>query len=132
MRPSGSSYDNGAVSQAGVRDISLNTFNNQNTTAQAHANGNSSNIYACNTSRQDKSPFSGHVDDNHVMMTTEVVVQSEESKQDEKGVESQASLEDHVEASRSGRSTIAGGRASRQKGAYSPNSSEVEFAGAGF
>jgi hypothetical protein len=132
LSPSGSSHDNGASTQPGERDISLNTFNNRNTNTQAHANGNSSNIYASNTSREVKSPFPGRVDDNHVMMTTEIVIQSEESKQDDKEAEGQATFEDLVETSKGGKNTTASGRASRQKAAYSTNSSEVEFAGAGF
>jgi hypothetical protein len=122
VRPSGSSYDNGVNSQPGVRDISLSTFQHQNAISQAQVNGNLSTIYA---NRQAKSPFSGDLDDNHVMMTTEIVVLSEESKQEKKEVEDKASLGDLVE-------TSGGGRASRQKAAYSPNSSEIEFAGAGF
>jgi hypothetical protein len=122
VRPSGSSYDNGVNSQPGARDISLNTFQHQNAISQAQVNGNLSTIYA---NRQAKSPFSRDVDDNHVMMTTEVVVLSEESKQDKKGAEDKASLGDLVE-------TSGDGRASRQKVAYSANSSEIEFAGAGF
>jgi hypothetical protein len=129
VQPSSSSYDNGANSQHGARDISLNTFQHQNVLSQTHANGNSSTIYA---NRQPKSPFPGDLKDNHVMMTTEVVVLSEESKQDKKGVEDQASLGDIVETSGAGRSVTVNGRASRQKAAYSPNSSEIEFAGAGY
>jgi hypothetical protein len=129
IRPSGSSYDNGANSQPGARDISLNTFQHQIAISQTHANGNSSTVYA---SRQAKSPFSGELNDNNVMMTTEVVVLSEESKQDKKGAEDKANVVDVVETSGGSRSVIANGRASRQKAAYSPNSSEIEFAGAGF
>ena len=129
MQPASASYDNGGTSQPGARDISLHTFNNQNATSHAPANGNSSTIYA---SRQAKSPFSGDLNDNHVMMTTDVIVLSEELEQDKKGADDRASSEDLAVMSEGSRSAIAGGRASRQKGAYSANSSEIEFAGAGF
>jgi len=126
VRPSGTYYDNGASSQPGGRDISLHTFHNQNATSQAPANGNSSTIYA---GRQTKSPFSGDLDDNRVMMTTDVIVVTEELKQDETEVHRASSVD---LTSGGGRSTIAGGRAGQQKGAYSANSSEIEFAGAGY
>jgi len=124
VRPSGSSYDHDAHSQPGARDISLHTFttHNPNTAAQALANGNSSSIYA---SRQTKSPFHGDVNDNRVMMTTDVIVMTEELKGDYAGAEDQKISEGLAV-------TTGGGRASRQKGVYSENSSEVEFAGEGF
>jgi hypothetical protein len=129
VRPSGTSYDNGVNSQPGVRDVSLHTFHNQNTIPQATANGNSSTIYA---GRQAMSPFPGGFDDNHVMMTTDVIIMSEELKQDKTGAKDRASSEDLAVPSGGGISAIAGERANRQKGAYSANSSEIEFAGAGF
>jgi hypothetical protein len=113
VRPSGSFYNDGDVFQPGVRVISLNTFDNQNTIVQAHANGNSSNVYACNTTRQDNSLFHRQIDEDHVMMTSKVVVQSEDPKQGEKGAEGQAILGVTVEASRSSRSTNANGKATR-------------------
>jgi hypothetical protein len=128
--PAASSYDNGGTSQPGGRDISLHTFHNQTAPSQpAHDNGNSSTIYA---SRNAQSLFPGNFDDKHVMMTTEVVVLSEESKEDQKGAEDQISLGDLVETPEDGGGTIANGRASRQKAARSLNSSEIEFAGAGY
>jgi hypothetical protein len=129
ISPSASSYDNGGNSQPGARDISLHTLHNQTALSQAaHDNGNSSTIYA---SRHAQSPFSRNLGDKHVMMTTEVVVLSEESKQDKKRAEDEASLGD-LETPGGGGGAIANGRASRQKAAYSPNSSEIEFAGAGY
>jgi len=59
-------------------------------------------------------------------------VLSEESKEDQKGAEDQISLGNLVETPEDGGGTIANGRASRQKAARSLNSSEIEFAGAGY
>jgi hypothetical protein len=129
IHPSGTSYDNGANSQPGPRDISLHTFHNQNTASQAPANGNSSTVYA---SKHAKSPFAGDLEGNRVVMTTDVIVLNEELKQDKKGTEDETSLEDLAATSGGGGSAIVTGRASRQKGAYSSNSSEIEFAGAGY
>jgi hypothetical protein len=129
VHPSGTSYDNGANSQPGPRDISLHTFHNQNTASQAPANGNLSTVYA---SKHAKSPFTGDLEGNRVMMTTDVIVLNEELKQDKKGAEDETSLEDLAAPSGGGGSAVGAGRASRQKGAYSSNSSEIEFAGAGY
>ena len=126
VRPTGTSYDNGASSQPGARDISLHTFRDQNAASQVPATGISSTIYA---GRQDKSPFSGDLADDRVMMTTDVVIMREELKQDGIEVDRVSSVD---LTSGGGRSAIAGGRVSQQKGAYSANSSEVEFAGAGY
>jgi hypothetical protein len=129
VRPSGTSYDNGVNSQPGARDISLNTFHDHNGVSQAPANGNSSTIYA---SRQANSQFTGHLEGNHVMMTTDVIVFNEEFKQDKKGAKDQESLKGLAVMAGDGIDAIVSGRTSRQKGAYSANSSEIEFAGAGF
>jgi hypothetical protein len=129
VRPSGTSYDNQASSQPGGRDISLHTFHNQTAISQAPANGNLSTIYA---SRHAKSPFSGDLEGNHVMKTTDVIVMSEELNPDQKEAEDQTSLEDLAVASGGDKGATANGRASRQKGSYSATSSEIEFAGAGY
>ena len=107
----------------------MHTFHNQNTASQAPANGNSSTVYA---SKHAKSPFAGDLEGNRVVMTTDVIVLNEELKQDKKGAEDETSLEDLAATSGGGGSAIVTGRASRQKGAYSSNSSEIEFAGAGY
>jgi len=129
VQPSGTSYDNQASSQPGGRDISLHTLHNQTAISQAPANGNLSTIYA---SRHAKSPFSGDLEGNHVMKTTDVIIMSEELNPDQKGAEDQTSLEDLAVASGGDKGATANGRTSRQKGSYSATSSEIEFAGAGY
>ncbi len=129
VHPAGTSHDNGNSSQTGGRDISLHTFRNQNALSKAPANGNSSTVYS---SRLAKSPFSGDLEGNRVMMTTDVIVLSEEVDQEKKGSGDQTSLEDHDVVSSGDKGATANGRASRQKGSYSATSSEIEFAGAGY
>ena len=107
---SGSSYDNQNGGNS-ARDVSLATFNN------FQAPQSSTKVYACSASRQATSPFAGKIDENRVMMTTEVVVHREEHGKEADGETAE------------GRGNTKG---SRQKKAPSPNSSEVDFAGAGY
>ncbi|KAH8662805.1 hypothetical protein BGZ60DRAFT_74905 [Tricladium varicosporioides] len=106
----GSSYDNYNGNNS-ARDTSLTTFNNPQLPLPL------ARVYTCSASRQVTSPFVGDINDNQVMMTTEVMVHREEQEK------------------KDDRETVAGqvgAKGNRQKKGPSPNSSEVEFAGAGY
>jgi hypothetical protein len=125
---------NSVYNHSRARDVSLHTFNDRN---QHHGQGqvdeSASKNYTCVATRQTLSPFSRDVEDNCVRMTTEVVVKSEETaQQDKKGAESEDSIGTTFEISKGRTTTVVNGRTSRQQGTQSPNSSEVEFAHAGY
>lgn len=133
--PSDSSHENpnSAYSRSDGRDVALNTFNNRTQLAQGQANEISSRNYICSASRQTTSPFSGKMDDNCVVLTTEVVVKSEEpSQHDGKGSQNKDGIGSTLESIGARTNAVGNGRSSRQKATHSPNSSEVEFAGAGY
>ena len=122
---------NSVYNNSRVRDLSLHTFNDQNRHhGQGQGDESVSKNYTCVATKQTISPFSRDLENNCVMMTTEVVVESEETaQQDKKGVES----EDSISITFGGHTTTAvSGRTSRHQQRQSPNSSEVEFAHAGY
>jgi hypothetical protein len=116
------------------RDVSLYTFNDRN---QHHDQGqdeeSASKNYTCVATKQTLSPFPRDVEDNCVMMTTEVIVEREETAQEDKrGVESEDSRAIAFGMPTARITTAVSGRISRQQQKQSPNSSEVEFAHAGY
>jgi hypothetical protein len=125
---------NSVYNHSRARDVSLHTFNDRSQHhGQGHADESVSKNYTCVAAKQTLSPFSRDMEDNCVVMTTEVVVEREETAQHEKkGVESENNISVAFGPPKGRTTTAGGGRTSRQQHTQSPNSSEVEFAHAGY
>ena len=133
--PSVGSQDNQNVyNHSGVRDITLHTFNDRNQhNGQNQTDESVSKNYTCVATKQTMSPFSHDVEDNCVVMTTEVVVEREDTVQREKkDIESDDSISAASRMPNSRTTASVSGRTSRQQQTQSPNSSQVEFAHAGY
>jgi hypothetical protein len=125
---------NNVYSHSGVRDVSLHTFNDRNQhNGQNQTDESVSKNYTCVATKQTMSPFSHDVEDNCVVMTTEVVVEREDTVQREKkDIESDDSISAASRMPNSRTTASVSGRTSRQQQTQSPNSSQVEFAHAGY
>ncbi|RDW73329.1 hypothetical protein BP6252_07236 [Coleophoma cylindrospora] len=98
--------------------ISFNTWN------QRHGLAQTNDMYSCTASRHGGMPFSGKMVENRVLMTTEVVVESEH----ERPVD--AEKRENV-AKRARKISYASGTSSKPYVMQSPSSSEIEFASKG-
>lgn len=125
--PTDTSQDS-PYTHSGRGDITMGTINRNQGVQGDGGEGGEARNYTCTASGQNGSPFSGKEDGNVVFMTTEVFVKNEEHSG--KVHESQDTIEG-IEGT--GRSNLGvNGRTRQPQRAHSPNSSEVEFAGAGY
>jgi hypothetical protein len=116
------------------RDVTLHTFNDRNQhDGKDQDDESASKNYTCVATKQTISPFPHDLENNCVMMTTEVIVEREGTDQeDKKGVESEDSRAISFGLPAGRITTAVSGRTSRQQQPQSSNSSEVEFAHAGY
>lgn len=127
--PTSTSHES-PYAQSGRGDIALGTLNNRSQGAQEDAvKGLQSRNYTCTASGQTSSPFAEQKDGNVVFMTTEVVVKNEHN--DEKITGSQETI-GRIGGSVGNPNLEVNGRSRQTQTAHSSNSSEVEFAGAGY
>jgi hypothetical protein len=128
--PTDSSRDN-AYSRSERGTITLGTLNNRNQPLQGHASEPSTRNYTCSASRQHMLPFNSKKDDGYALRTTEAVEKEESDQCSGKSTESQHNLSE-IDVPTAHTTVGPNSGSNQQQRAHSANSSEVEFAGAGY